>query len=305
VDRLLTAHASGSDADWEAIYRWIAEDPAHGVAFARAEAAWDLAGRLREDPAACEPPATERHQAPARWPWLAAGVAACMAIITVLALQLGLGTDTYRTDIGQQRRITLADGSVVSLNTGSAIQVALTDRSRAITLLEGEASFDVAHDAQRPFVVTADRLTVKAIGTEFNVRLRPQLTEVTVAEGVVALGGARTHRQLVSAGRTAAVRPGAVAVTTLPGEAIDRRLAWRSGKLSFDGDTLEQAVAEFNRYRTSPMVIGDPALAGLRVGGTFRADGSDGFAEALGDLFGIRTLRGKDGSLLLVAAAGQ
>ncbi|WP_347302571.1 FecR domain-containing protein [Croceibacterium sp. TMG7-5b_MA50] len=307
MERLLEARASGSDADWDAIYRWIEEDPAHGVAFARAEASWDLAERLREDPAYHDQPVAEPIAAPrtihpwTRWGWPAAAIAACVAMVGIITLQFGMAVDTYHTAIGQRRTVQLADGSAVTLNTGSAIEVALTDRTRAVTLLRGEASFTVAPDRQRPFVVTTDGLTVHAIGTAFNVRLRPQLTEVTVTEGVVAINGARPDEQLVRAGRAAAVRPGAVAVTSLRGAEIDRRLAWRGGKLSFDGDTLEQAVAEFNRYRTSPIVIGDPALAGLRIGGTFRADGSDDFAEALGDLFGIRVLRGQDGSLLLVA----
>jgi transmembrane sensor len=318
VERLLVAQASGAEADWDAVYRWIEEDPAHGVAFARAEAAWDMAERLREAPGyggaltgseSSQPDVAPAMRdsgggivpaAPIRRRWLAAAaLGACAAIASTVALQFDLAIDNYRTAVGEQRLIRLADGSHVALNTDSAIEVALHDDRRSISLLRGEASFTVAHDPRRPFVVAANGVTLRAVGTAFNVRLRPQLTEVTVTAGTVAIGGDSNSR-MVPAGRAAAVRRGAVAVTPLASAAMNRRLAWRSGKLSFDGDTLAQAVEEFNRYRASPIVIGDPALAGIRIGGTFRADGSASFAQALQDSFGIRTVQGRDGSLLLV-----
>lgn len=276
-----------------------------------------MAERLREAPGYSEALATGadvapsvladddvvpgKKVAPTRRRWVAAAAAAaCAAIACTVALQFGMAIDNYRTAVGEQRVIRLADGSRLTLNTDSAVEVALDDDRRSVSLLRGEASFTVAHDPRRPFLVAADGVTLRAVGTAFNVRLRAQLTEVTVTTGMVAINASDGDR-LVPAGRAAVVRPGAIAVTQLADAAIDRRLAWRSGKLSFDGDTLAQAVEEFNRYRVSPMVIGDPALSGIRIGGTFRADGSAGFAQALQDSFGIRTVRGEDGSLLLVA----
>lgn len=233
---------------------------------------------------------------------IAASVLA-VAIGGTVALQLDHAVDHYHTEIGEKQVVQLADGSVVRLNTGSSIEVALGKKARSIRLLRGEASFDVAHDTARPFIVDADGAKVRAVGTAFSVRLRPDLTEVTVTQGVVLVRDAQAPGRRVTAGNAAAVRQGAIAVTPLGGRDIARRLAWQQGRLSFDGDTLAQAVEEFNRYRTSPIVIGDPALSGLRIGGTFRSDRSDDFARALEQSFGIRTIAGADGSLLLMPSA--
>lgn len=326
----LKARAADTDAAWDEALGWVAEHPAHGYAFAKVEAAWELSERLGEiapsdprcplndhagkshDEAATESDGAAAPVVPHIAPWrptrrvmigaIAASVLA-VAIGGTVVLQLDHAVDHYRTAIGEKRIVHLADGSVVRLNTGSSIEVALSKGQRSIRLLRGEASFDVAHDAARPFIVDADGAKVRAVGTAFTVRLRPDLTEVTVTQGVVLVRDAQATGRRVSAGNAAAVRPGAIAVTPLAGRDIARRLAWQQGRLSFDGDTLAQAVEEFNRYRTSPIVIGDPALSGLRIGGTFRSDRSDDFARALEQSFGIRTIAGADGSLLLMPSA--
>jgi transmembrane sensor len=329
----LKARAADTDAAWDEALGWVAEHPAHGYAFAKVEAAWELSERLGEiapaDPrcplkgsANNGPPVPADdpdsladavgRSAPEATRWrptrrmLAGTIAASVLAVAIggtVALQLDHAVDHYRTEIGEKRVVRLADGSVVRLNTGSSIEVALGKKARSIRLLRGEASFDVAHDTARPFIVEADGAKVRAVGTAFSVRLRPDLTEVTVTQGVVLVRDAQAPGRRVTAGNAAAVRQGAIAVTPLGGRDIARRLAWQQGRLSFDGDTLAQAVEEFNRYRTSPIVIGDPALSGLRIGGTFRSDRSDDFAHALEQSFGIRALPGADGSLLLMPAA--
>lgn len=299
----------------------MAQDPAHGPAFAKVEAAWELAARLREVPAArlvdepdvSEVPDTPGERADPAYGWPAsrgrrgvlAALAACViACFGIVAIQFAATVDHYRTGVGERRAIRLADGSVIRLNTATSIEVARDEDSRSVRLLRGEGSFEVARDATRPFVVTADGATVRALGTAFTVRLRSDLTEVTVAHGVVAVRDGVAAERRVVAGRAAALRQGAVAVTPLSAGELSRRLAWQKGRLTFDGDTLAQAVEEFNRYRTSPIVIGDPALAGVRIGGTFHADRSDDFAHALSESFGIRAVAAEDGSLLLVPRGG-
>lgn len=319
----LKAHASGADADWAEALAWVALDPAHGYAFAKVEAGWELAGRLGELPlerlagmeapvAAVDSAEAEREQADApvarawmhnrRWVVgaLAAGVVGAAGSI---ALQLDHAGERYSTDVGERRTVRLADGSLLRLNTDSVVEVAFAPRQRRLRLVRGEASFDVAHDRARPFVVEAQGAVVRAVGTAFAVRLRTDLTEVTVTHGIVAVQDGDAPEHHVAAGRAAAVRQGTIAVTPLTAPDITRRLAWQRGRLDFDGDTLAQAVEEFNRYRAKPIVIGDPALAALRVGGSFRSDQSDEFAQAVAASFGIRTVAGNDGSLLLVPAA--
>jgi transmembrane sensor len=213
--------------------------------------------------------------------------------------------ERYHTGVGERRVVPLADGSLMRLNTDTEVTVDLTPGLRSIRLSRGEASFDVAHDTARPFVVAASDAQVRAVGTAFTVRLRPDLTEVTVSQGVVGIREGVQPERHIAAGNAAAMRPGTIAVTALAHSDIKRRLAWQDGRLSFDGDTLEQAVNEFNRYRTVPIVIGDPALAGVRIGGTFGCDRSADFVRALEQSFSIRAIEGADGSLLLAPAGDR
>ncbi|WP_336968420.1 FecR family protein [Sphingobium aromaticiconvertens] len=323
----LKARASDAQADWDAAYAWVAIDPMHGFAFAKAEAGWELAERLSElpddpivvpsrvdgfaapvsadDPSADGPhnPFIHRASPINRRAWLGMAVAAAVVgVAGTVTLRLIGTVDHYRTALGETRAVRLADGSVAHLNTDSSIEVALRENIRSIKLLKGEARFDVAHDRIRPFIVDADGTQVRAVGTTFNVRLRPELTELTVIEGVVAVknGGSPEHR--IGAGKSAAVRSGSIAVTPLASDKLKQRIAWQNGMIEFDGDTLEQAVAEFNRYRATPLVIGDPAIASMRIGGTFHSNRSDDFVLALERGFGLRAVAGNDDSVILVAA---
>ncbi len=311
----LRARASDAAEDWDQAYAWVAQDPAHGFAFAKAEAGWELTGRLQELPVGGDDqpapvPSVDSGVEDAAVPLigrrgLLVGLAAAAASIGVAAtvtLRLLGAVDRYRTALGETRTVKLADGSLVHLNTNSSVEVALRDDIRSIKLLKGEARFDVAHDARRPFIVNADGTLVRAVGTMFNVRLRPDVTELTVIEGMVAVrnGGSAVRR--IGSGRSAAVRSGSIAVTHLEPAKMKQRIAWQEGMVEFDGDTLAQAVEEFNRYRSNPMVIGDPAIASLRIGGAFRLDRSQDFVQALESGFGVRAVPGSDSSIILVSA---
>ena len=319
----LKARASDAADDWSDAYAWVALDPAHGFAFAKAEAGWELTGRLSELPSGQEDKEEPSSTVPvdagqdvesedmsrpllARRGFLTglAAAAAAVGVVTTVGWRL-LGTvDHYRTALGETRTVRLADGSLAYLNTNSSIEVALRDDIRSIKLLKGEARFDVAHDTKRPFIVDADGTLVRAIGTMFNVRLRADVTELTVIEGIVAVRNGDSAIRRIESGRSAAVRSGSIAVTYLEPAKIKQRIAWQDGMVEFDGDTLAQAVEEFNRYRSTPLVIGDPAIASLRVGGAFRLDRSEDFVQALESGFGVRAVSGSDKSIILVSASG-
>lgn len=211
----------------------------------------------------------------------------------------------YITRKGERKTIALPDGSTLTLNTASQISVAFDKGQRLIHLFEGEALFDVAHDPSRPFIVAVNSARFRAVGTAFNVRMRRDIVELTVTDGIVAVhdedhGDAGDHGAQVAAGRGAVVRKGTIAVTPLDRELLDQRVAWRDGVIALDGDTIEQAVEEFNRYRDHPMVIGDPRIGSLRIGGRFEVRESDRFLAALQRSFPIRALPGADQSILLV-----
>jgi len=283
---------------------WIDADPARAVAYARVEATWDRAGRLAAAPPARTAPDRAMPGA------LMSRRAAAAALLAVGAGGAALWWTTrepvYETAVGERRTIALPDGSRIDLNTASRAQVAFGRDFREVRLLAGEALFEVAKDPSRPFVVRAGNAAVRAVGTAFNVRLRDGAAEVTVTEGVVAVADrsavARPAPVRIGAGRAAVVRRGAVAVSTVDRDTVQRRIAWRVGMIELRGETLEQAVAEFNRYRAGKLVVADPRLAAIRVGGTFETDESDKFLTALRSGFGVSTREGADGAVYLVPA---
>ncbi len=272
------------------------------------EAAWDASARLRAAPppleiASATPRAAGR---PDRRRLMFGGLAAAgAAVAATVGWRLLDNVDLYRTGVGERRVVALRDGSSVTLNTASTVEVAYTDAERRVRLVRGEALFDVAHDAARPFLVDAGSARFRALGTAFNVRLRPDVVELTVTEGVVGVVAREGEVKAPPAARIAAgggaiVRSGAVAPTALDGQHLRQRTAWQEGVLEFDGESLAQVVGEFNRYRRQPIVIGDARLESLRIGGRFEVDEADKFLAALTSSFPIEVIETADGGVLLV-----
>jgi transmembrane sensor len=274
------------------------------------EAAWEAGERLKASPPPIERPdaAVDAGGAPrvSRRALVGGGLAASIATVgATVAWRYASDVDLHHTRLGERRVITLADGSRIHLNTASAVEVAMRKHSRRIRLVKGEALFEVAHDPSRPFLVDAGAARLRAVGTAFNVRIRDTVVELTVTEGVVAVAedAADVHRPDVSkiiAGGGAVIGSGAVAPTALDPAILRQRTAWQDGVIELDGETLAQAVAEFNRYRDPPIIIGDPRLANLRVGGRFEVDEAEKFLIAVEGSFPISVIPAADGSILLV-----
>ena len=287
-----------------AIAAWIAHDPAHAVAFASAEAAWESTGRLKAIHGIEAAPAPRRWSlipaGPTRRHILAGGAAAAASAAglgTFLLLDQG---QKYSTRVGEVRDVGLADGSRLHLNTDSQVKVQLDQHRRLLQLLRGEAYFDVAHDALRPFDVGVPGAIVRALGTAFNIRIRDAVVELTVTQGIVGIRTTDGAMRKVPAGETAVIQPRTVAVTKMDSKAIDGRVAWRAGVIVLNGESVAEAVAEFNRYRAAPMVIGDQRVGRLRIGGRFKTDESRPFLEALEQTLPVRAVANDDGSVLLL-----
>jgi transmembrane sensor len=290
-----------------AIAEWIARDPAHAVAFARAEAAWESTERLRAIPGIEVAPPAPRHwplipARPTRRHLLAGGAAAAASVA-------GLGTflmldreQKYSTRVGEVRDVGLADGSLLHLNTDSQVEVQLGPHHRMLQLLRGEAYFDVAHDSSRPFDVGVPGAVVRALGTAFNIRIRDAVVELTVTKGIVGIRPADGTMRKVPAGGTAVIRPRAVAVTKMDQRTVDDRVAWRAGTIVLNGESVAEAVEEFNRYRSAPLVIGDQRVGRLRIGGRFKTDESASFLQALEQTLPVHIVTNDDGSVLLLYA---
>jgi transmembrane sensor len=210
----------------------------------------------------------------------------------------------YATEVGGIERVVLPDGTSVELNTGSEIQTRVTAARREVVLTRGEAFFTVAHNAAQPFSVKAGGATVHAVGTRFSVRLRDDdEVDVLVTEGQVIIDGARRNSHAEFAGLQ--VSPGMRLVASsgesislsahaapsrqkVSAVALKRKTAWIDGWLWFLKDPLPQAVEQFNRYHHEQIVLVDPALARLEVGGRFRSDDLGSFIAALEQSFNVR-----------------
>jgi transmembrane sensor len=245
-------------------------------------------------------------------PWFFTSMAASLivAIAYLWVIHTVGGPTTFSTSIGGFQRIVLEDRSTIELNTDSEVRVALTPQLRRVELVRGEAIFEVAHDAVRPFIVSAGRTAVRAVGTKFDVRRLGNSVEVTVDEGKVAVGEPsllESRADLLaisiplSAGQSALASGSGVQLKQLPKREMARKLAWQNQMLVFDSDTLADVAAQFNRYNMRQLVITDPNLATLRIGGYFRPTNLDAFISVLQSDFGISV--NSDGNRLLLATS--
>jgi len=206
----------------------------------------------------------------------------------------------YATDLGEQRSLTLADGSVVFLNTNSKLRVGFTSDERRLDLLQGEALFEVAHEPQRPFRVFAAGTMAQAIGTKFNVRHTRGGVRVVVVEGEVLVDPRASDARPLAARRVPSAKAGELTpdqALLVAGQQADLSLAqaapriadadivaaasWRMRQLSFDDAALGEIVAEFNRYNRTPIVLSDPALSETRFSGVFDANDPKSFVAFL------------------------
>jgi len=178
----------------------------------------------------------------------------------------------FKSAVGEQQIHNLPDGSVITLNTNSHIDVDFTKAQRTVRLLKGEALFTVAKDASRPFVVVADNGIVRAVGTEFSVRL---LSKNTKSLGVI------------TAGQTAKIASSKAVVALHPVAEIETKLAWKSGRLEFLGKPLEDVITEVGRYTDLEIIIDDPAIEDLSFGGAFMVGDTDLLFRTLESQYGI------------------
>jgi transmembrane sensor len=200
--------------------------------------------------------------------------------------------DAFATAVGEQRTVTLRDGSLLSLNTDSLVEASFVDNQRRLFLLRGEAHFEVAHDTTRPFVVSVGAHAVRAVGTAFNIRLRADSSaDVLVTSGTVRVDAAVAAAEpaaMVTAGELLQLRrDGSSQLLQLDAAAIESRLAWRRSVLIFDGDTLADVVAEVSRYSARPLRLADPAVGRMRIVGYFPSSDLQSLLRTLHANFGI------------------
>jgi transmembrane sensor len=302
--------------------RWLKADPTHAQAWSDCERSWERVEGVRDDPRMLVIREDARRRASehvrgARH-WRIAGAMAASLVVGIAVWWILRAPTVTRnlaqtaahdqvasapssglireasTQVGERSTLVLTDGSKVTLNTASAVRTDYSGHDRRLTLLRGEAFFDVAKDPSRPFVVTAGSRQVIAVGTAFNIRMQDRSVRVTLVEGKVRVMRSRP----VGPG---AREPTGPAVTLVAGSALvtdandvehverlnaDRATSWRNGKLVFEGERLADVIAEMNRYTRETLEIADPALKGRKVSGVFEPTEGHAFASAL-EAYGI------------------
>ncbi|MBL8265655.1 FecR family protein [Steroidobacter sp.] len=246
-----------------------------------------------------ETPVTGREQSRSRLrTW---GIAASVALVATIsaATYLHWQDGRYSTDLGEQRILTLADGSVVTLNTSSTIKVDFSGQRRNIELIEGEAFFRVAHDTSRPFDVNARDTTARAVGTQFNVRIAGKTTLVSVLDGIVdvrerdlnkpaaepVLRLLKGEEATVDASRTTGGQQAPRVVKTAHAAPL-RAVAWTRGRVEFDSTPLVDVLSEFQRYREFKVSVAEP-LQPIKLTGSFDAQDLESALAYIGTLPGV------------------
>lgn len=303
----VTTDALRDFRDWK-------RDETNAAAYAKVEAAWAATGALSKRPAIQAQTAEIVRRRPAQAPAQAnVNRYGLPAAITATALAAGVAVvwlnfqaqPTFSTRVGEQRLVVLDDGSRVRLNTDSELKVRFRKGERRVVLARGEAFFDVAHDAVRPFTVEADGARVHAIGTKFDVRRDGRAVRVTLLEGKVQVAEKATNNSAtLTPNQQLTVSDGLVSVprTADASEAS----GWTSGRLTFRSIALVDAIDEVNRYAVHKVAFdGPPEVGRQTITGVFDTGDTQSFADAVGVLLDLSAKADNDGTLRLRPRAPQ
>jgi transmembrane sensor len=274
-------------AERSAFETWRSADPEHAEAYARAERLWksqELSAALaRFAEEAMRPPTRRRcHLRPRRW----AAAATILLLVGWSLLASGIvhrWRADYTTLAGEQRHITLTDGSSLTLNTDSALALDFSEAERAVRLLSGEAYFEVAPDSARPFVVRAGAASIRVVGTRFSVSAGDETT-VKVESGVVACSSGRGESVEVRRGQQLGLSSGGIA-SPVPFD-TNRAFAWLKGRLLFKDQPLAQVLAEVDRYHPGAIFIANPVLARTPVTGNYKLGDTAAIVRSLAEATG-------------------
>lgn len=296
----------------EDFYAWRRQ-PANGAAYARLEELWGKAEPLCGDrdiaialgdalrPRRWRERLREALRPPLSRPAIASALT--VMLIMVAALFWTIRPISYETQVGEQRFVTLEDGSRVRLNTDSRLELRFSKRGRRIDLDRGQAFFEVAHDQSRPFVVRIGNAQVTALGTRFDVRRENGDIRVVLADGSIAVADGNTPGSAPQRLRSGQ------AITLTPGRAawpepvdVDAATAWTTGRTIFTDTPLADAVAEVNRYTRRTILLDAPALAQAKVNGAFETGDVAAFVAAVTALFPLQAIAEPDGRTRLQPA---
>lgn len=300
-----------SEADGLEFEAWLVAAPGNRAAYEHVVSLWhefeSAAPQVQDELIALDRRETRRivrGGGTRRW-WLGAGgmaIAAGLAVAVMPGIVAQQATaETYATGKGERKRVTLADGSIVDLNAETKLSVTYGRNERKLELAEGEAIFDVTHDARRPFTVAAANRVVRVLGTQFDVRHRQGDLMVAVARGKVEV----RPMTAAASGRAFTLTPGQKLNIASSGReelgAVDPQEAfsWRAGRLIYRGEPLANVVADLNRQYVEQIEISDPELGKMPITGVIVLDNQPAVVARLSLMLPIRSVPSDRGLLLL------
>ncbi len=296
---------------------WLAEDPRNTEAWRRVQEDWALFTEHANSPELLElrsEALAHAHQAGQdRWVrsrrfaiTVRLGIAAGIAMFAVAGLLVWLRQpDVYATRAGERRVVTLADGSQVALDSRSEVSVRYSAHARELTLIRGQARFDVTRDIERPFSVAADGHKVIALGTSFNIDLFGPSLLVTLIEGRVVVSSAPSLTKVDASVPRITLDVGEQVVfspkshPSIARVNLGQATAWENGEVVSDNDTLATVVARMNRYAQHAITIGDAQTGELRISGVFHTGDVEGFVSTLVTYLPVRAEQEADGTTRL------
>lgn len=288
-------------ADLEA---WLSESSNHLLAYWRIEAAWQRTDRLVALRAPMRPSSIGNR---ARW---ASAIKSAAAVVMISAL-VGFGVlysahpadKTFETKTGGHQIVTMSDGSTIELNTNTRLRLLQSANERQVKLEQGEAYFQIKHNAESPFVVLIGNHRVTDLGTKFVVRKLSGELKVTLLEGSARIDTVSNRVDSESLTLT----PGDVALATAKSLSVIKKraaelkddLAWRRGLLVFQNISLAAAASELNRYNITKVAVADATTGKITIGGTFPADDPGAFVRVAQELLGLRVA--KHGTVMVIS----
>lgn len=318
---------SATPADRRSFEGWHSASARHREAFERVCQAMDGIDRMRDDPEILAlRQAAMRSSVRGRRRWRAAGAAAGITLFVAASVTLfSLGDritpfasqgdqsedpaspNMIETAVGEQSTVTLADGSVIDLNTDTRMRVHLSDDTRLVVVMRGQAIFEVARDTARPFVVVAGEHRITALGTRFEVRAEAERTAVTLLEGRVVIDDVRIDpddEAPASGPSPVELAPGdrfvvlASAAPVIEKADVEKVTGWRDGRVDFEEESLIDVINEINRYSVQKIHVEDADLRSLKISGSFRTGSVDNFLAALAATYPVAVDRRAEQNVL-------
>jgi transmembrane sensor len=283
---------------------WLAANPEHRRSMDSMLEMWEDLGASGLMPQQWSDHSNTRRS----WIMGAATLAAGLVLALTLIPQLSPPSEQqqFQTRLGEQLVVDLSDGSQITLNTDSKLRVDLQTHQRKVELSRGEAYFNVARDAQRPFIVLAGNAEVRALGTAFNIYVHDGESHISVTEGVVRVTELNAppsrvpDTALLYADQGIASKPAGLASLSVSN--TTSVIAWRNGQIIADGMQLNQLVQELSRYHPQRIIIPDPELGQKTVSGVFQLEDPETILRALEHSFDVRSVALADGSVQLIKA---